>query len=390
MPSESISVYRSAQESATSDAERCLASVGIAEGLRVVEAHDELFQVLESAQAIAREHELSLELARIHQLRGGVHFLRGETDACISAHKAAVRHAEAAGSPEMEAQTLSGLGDAEYVRGRLTSAHGYFDRCIAISREHGLGKTLAANLVMRGATARYQVQRRAAYRDFEEALTLCEETGQPRAKMIALYAGECFAEWGEWEKGEQWLQSRLEISRRLGSRAFEGQSLVELARIAYWRGRHEEARQLAQEGVQVLRAGSMAFAGAQALGMLALATHDSTRCRQALAEGEEILRSRNSVSHNFTHFYPDAMDSSYRMQAWDDVDRFAQALEDYTSAEPLRLVNFYIARGRSLAAFGRGNHDQDTMKELARLRDDAESMQLTFATPALEKALSSA
>jgi len=57
------------------------------------------------------------------------------------------------------------------------------------------------------------------------------------------------------------------------------------------------------------------------------------------------------------------------MRVWDEVDRYAQALEDYANAEPLPLIDFYVARGRALAAFCRGNNDRGAKQELRRLRD---------------------
>ena len=154
------------------------------------------------------------------------------------------------------------------------------------------------------------------------------------------------------------------------------------------RGCWDEAENLAQEAVDTLRDGGMAFTGAQALGMLALVTRNSDRRRSALAEAEELLRG-DSISHNFTGFYPTAMEACLQMGEWDEVDRYAQALEDYTSAEPLPHTAFLIARGRALAAFGRGNRDDATMQELQRLRDEAERVGLKVAIRALEEALAS-
>jgi class 3 adenylate cyclase/tetratricopeptide (TPR) repeat protein len=387
-PKESIEVYRKAKAGATSDIDRCRASVGIAEGLRIIDAYDELLEELQFIEVIANEHELSLELARVHQLRGGVHFFRGETEACVEANKVALQYAEAAGSPEIMAQTLSGLGDVEYLRGRLISAYRYFDRCIEISREQGLGKILAANLSMRGDGYRSKNDHAPALRDYEEAVSLAQETGQTRAEMIALFAGECLAEWGDLDEGERWLKRRLALARRLGSRSFVGRTLAELGRIAYMRGCRDQAEKLAQEAVDTLRDGGMAFAGAQALGVLALVTRNSERRRSALCEAEELLRG-SSVSHNSLSFYPDAMETCLQTGQWDEVDRYAQALEDYTRAEPMPRSDLSIARGRALADFGRGKRDDATIQKLQRLRDEAERANLTVAIPALDKALSS-
>ncbi len=383
---ESIDVYRKAKETTTSDIDRCRASVGIAEGLRIAEAHDELLEELNFVEAIATKHDLSLELARAHQLRGGVHFLRGETEACIEANKAALEFAEAAGSLEIRAQTLSGLGDAEYVRGRMLSAHRYFNECIEISREQGLGKIVAANLPMRADMYRWQNKIVPALRDYEEAISLAQETGHPRAEMIAL-EGDTLAAWGKVDEGERSARRRLALARRLGSQLFIGWALTSLGRIAYLRNRWDEAEQLAQEAVDALRDGGMAFAGPMALGTLALVTRNSDRRRSALSEAEELLCG-DSVSHNFLGFYPDAMETCLQMAEWDGVDRYAQALEGYTSAEPLPYTDFLIARGRALAAFGRGYRDDATMQELQRLRDEAKHIGLEVAIPALDKALS--
>lgn len=132
----------------------------------------------------------------------------------------------------------------------------------------------------------------------------------------------------------------------------------------------------------------MAFAGAQALGVLALVTRNSERRRSALCEAEELLRG-GSVSHNSLSFYPDAMETCLQTGQWDEVDRYAQALEDYTRAEPMPRSDLSIARGRALADFGRGKRDDATIQKLQRLRDEAERANLTVAIPALDKALSS-
>ncbi len=62
-------------------------------------------------------------------------------------------------------------------------------------------------------------------------------------------------------------------------------------------------------------------------------------------------------------------------------------MEAFTRNEPLPRTDFFIARGRALAAFGRGSRDDKTMQELKRLRDEAGRVGLKLAIPALETAL---
>ncbi|QBQ55078.1 hypothetical protein [Nitrosococcus wardiae] len=47
----------------------------------------------------------------------------------------------------------------------MIAAYGYFDRCVALCREHGLGRVEVANLAMRGVTQFYQNAIEAALAD---------------------------------------------------------------------------------------------------------------------------------------------------------------------------------------------------------------------------------
>ena len=75
---------------------------------------------------------------------------------------------------------------------------------------------------------------------------------------------------------------------------------------------------------------------------------------------------------------------------WDSVERYAAALESYTSAEPLLWTTFFIIKGRALAKFGRGKRDDATMEEFQHLLDEAGRTGLKTALPALEEALGTA
>jgi hypothetical protein len=122
------------------------------------------------------------------------------------------------------------------------------------------------------------------------------------------------------------------------------------------------------------------------LAELARNTDNPTVRRQALDEGEEILR-EGAVSHSHLFFYADGMDTHLESNQWDEVDRYAAALEEFTRPEPVPWCDFFIARGRTLAAYGRGNRDDSTIEELRRLRSEAERVGLRMALPALVAAL---
>ena len=106
-------------------------------------------------------------------------------DACLESNAIALRHATVANSPELEAQALGGLGDAEFARGRMISAYDYYHRCTDLGRAHGLTRIVAANLPQRGQTLLYRNDLEAALNDCKESAELAAKICQPRAELIA-------------------------------------------------------------------------------------------------------------------------------------------------------------------------------------------------------------
>ena len=386
---ESIGSYRQALEAADEGAGRCRALIGVAEGLRLSEDLSELLDVLSEAQALAEARSLWPELARIHQLKGGVYFIRGEIETCLEANTASLGAARDAKSPELEIQALGGLGEAEFARGRMISAYGYYDRCIELGREHGLDRVIAANLSMRGQTLLYRNEIEAALNDCREASELGARIRQPRAEMIAAIVAAYVTESDDPAASKAWATAGLEIARRLGARLFESINLAYLARAAAREGTPSEAARLVRESLAIIRdsESGMRFLGPQTLGAFVLITDDAHQRRKALKEGRDLL-GRGALGHNHLWFYRDAMEVCLRTAAWNEVDDYARAFEDYTGAEPLPWSDFFIARGRVLADFGRGRRDEATLLEIGRLRDEAERIGFKDALSSLDEASS--
>jgi hypothetical protein len=126
------------------------------------------------------------------------------------------------------------------------------------------------------------------------------------------------------------------------------------------------------------------------LGWLALYTDDAEERQAALAEGEALLNAGGLVSHNYLLFYRAAIEAALDTGDWDAAERYAAAAEDYTRSEPLPWIDFIIARGHALAAWGRGQRDSATSAALGRLLDEARRIGWAAVLPALEAALADA
>ena len=100
---------------------------------------------LDQAEIAATGSNLLAELSRIHFLRGNILFPRGELDRCFREHQEGLRFAQLAKRPDLEAASLGGIGDAEYMRGRMTSARARLEECVRLSAKLGLGRIEVAN-----------------------------------------------------------------------------------------------------------------------------------------------------------------------------------------------------------------------------------------------------
>jgi tetratricopeptide (TPR) repeat protein len=382
-----MEAYRSALQLADSDTERVVAWIGLVAGMRMVDRYDEGLEILDSAEKAALRLGLVLELARIHHLRGNLCFPLGRIEDCQKEHELSLEFAQRALSLENEARALGGLGDAYYAQGRMRTAHEHFQRCVDLCRDHGFGRIEVANLSMAAITRMYfdplHVVVDAANAAIDAATKIAHERAEVIAQNCALLA---LTDMGELHRAKEHLARLEALVRHLGARRFEVTGSVYRARIAYMEGQHAGVLELLRNAMKISRDIGVGFGGARVLGTLAMTTHDPEERKQALKGGEEILRS-GAVSHNHFLFYRDAIEASLSAGDWVSVERYATALEDYTRSEPLPWTDFFIARGRALAAFGRGGRDEATTVKLERLRDETERLGLKSGLPAIEKAL---
>jgi class 3 adenylate cyclase/tetratricopeptide (TPR) repeat protein len=386
----SIEAFERALETAADDTQRTKAWIGQAEGMRIVDRYDEAFAALNMAEAAAVAQGRADQLTQIHFLRGNLYFPLGNIDGCLDQHELALEYARKAGSVEDEARALGGLGDAYYQRGRMVTAHKHFRRCVELSREHGFRGIEVANLSMVGTSRYYLNELREALEDGLATIEGAAKIGHHRAELLGrIGACRVLFQMTDIEAARKHLREAQILAERLGARRFEAQNLLYLAKLLRIEGRRSEALNLCEDARAISRDTGAGFVGPQVWAEVARNTDDQAARRQALQEGEMILR-KGAVSHNHFYFYADGMEACLESEEWDEMDRYAAALEEFTRQEPLPWCDFFITRGRILAAYGRGNRTDSMMQELRRLRNEAERVELRMALPALDAALANA
>jgi tetratricopeptide (TPR) repeat protein len=387
---ESIVAFKLALESAADDVRRCRAWIGMAAGLRVADRQKAALEALEQAEAAATRQSLVPERVQIHYLRGNVYFPLGNIDGCLAEHEKSLRIAREVGSTEGEALALGGLGDAYYLRGHMRSACEQFRACIGVCRDHGYVRIEVANLHMVGWSRFHLMEYAEALEDGLESIRMADAVSHRRAKVLGLMlAGIVEVEFGQFVEAQDHLERGLELARTISAGNFEAQTLRLLAALNAAQGRMSEARDFAERAVEVVHEVGMTFIGPSVLATKAALTEDRDECRRALAEAESILES-GCVAHNHFWFAQTAIDHALAIGEWGEAERYATRLAAYTREQSLPGPDFLIARGRALAAWGRGTRTENLVAEIGRLHDLAVLHGLKLLASGLDRALAAA
>jgi tetratricopeptide (TPR) repeat protein len=219
------------------------------------------------------------------------------------------------------------------------------------------------------------------------AIGSAARVGHRRAEIVARHAAFCVLYTiGDLARAAEQADRTLELIQKLGARRFEAETLSDQALILLAQGHRQQALAQLDQALAISRETGIRFMGPWILGRIALATDDPQVRQNAIQECEELLR-EGCVSHNYFWFYHDAINASLKAGDWAQAEHFATALEDYTRAEPLPWSDFHIARGRALAATGRGQRDPATRQTLQDLIATAERLDWKAVIPALRDAL---
>ncbi len=384
---DSIKGYQSALEYADDDIGRFQAWLGLAGGMRIADRYDDALDILEKAEAVARRQNLISERAKVHHFRGNLYFPMGRIEECALEHEKSLKFAQESGSSEAEVNSLSGLADASYVAGRMNTAFQYFSRCVEVARQCDFTKIEVPNRSMVGFSRMYLNQISEALEDALETIAAAKKVGHQRAEMLGeILAAYAFFEMEVYDKSHQHNARAIELARGLGASRFEAQSLFYKGKLERVEGKVDDAIKTLETALAISEEVGHGFAGPRIVSEIARNPTEIKAKTEALAEGMRMLAA-GSVSHNHFVFYENAIEVSFDIADWGGAERFASDLEDFTKAEPLPWSNFIIARGRALAAYGRGQRDSAINEELQRLSKIAQQASLKTAAHQIDAAL---
>ncbi len=369
---ESIFTFNEALDASEIESDKCLALIGVAEGLRVASKYDEAIAVLDDAGKYAEERPEGIK-ARIHYLQGSVYFPLGNVDGCLQNHEKSLRYAKLAEDAEAEANALSGLGDAHYLQGLMKDAYERFSQCVAISRKNDLGRIEVANLHMMGWSRIHLMEFREALEDSLTSADLASRVGNRRAEMTAhMLTGATSFKLGDYGRAEAGALAGLNLADEIGATALSINALVIQAQIFRDTGKPNEARVSIQDAIQRLRHTGQSFIGPLVLAVAASLEPDRKERTRLLGRAETIL-DEGCVGHNYMWFTDEAINIARQDEDWGALERYASRLRNYTQKQPLDFADFLIKKAGALSKVGRGKGGSALKEKLVWLEKTAQN-----------------
>jgi hypothetical protein len=307
--------------------------------------------VLAEAETAAMAHAFAEPLARIHALRGNLHFPRGRLAECLEAHRQSLHWATVAQSPLAEAGARAGLAWAQYQRGDFAAAATEASKGLALAQDDGFDRIRLSAYRVRAVSRLFLLEHEAAQADAEAAIALAAEQRDSLNEVLArtTLATLLLERW-EPDAAEEVAAVALDLARAHASVGMEAAPLWVLGTAAGARG--DAVRSVAfLEQARSLAAGSPAirFALPRILGTLAFFAPAEARA-QLIEEGEAEL-ARAAVAHSAFGFWGSAIHAGLVHRDRALVHRCEVGLARFAGETPWAVAMLAMARihGRLLA-----------------------------------------
>lgn len=383
---QALKSYQDQLNHCSSPEKKADALIGIANCFNTLDQPEDAHSALDTAHQIAIEHDYVLALSRIYYLNGNFLFPKGKVEECFEHQKKSLHFARQANNIEMEARALGGLGDAAYAKGKMSSAHNYFSRCLGLCHQHDLKQVSAANLFMLGTVSIYHNQTQSALSVTEESILTADLVGHKRAKIVShLTAGWILLDWLRLDEALEHIDTGLEIAKEIGAKRFVPFLLESKARYYFSYSEKDKALACIDTAIkEVNELDAHTFIGPWLLGTRATFTDDWRSAYQFLKSGVSFLE-QGAIGHNHYRFYVAAIETSIKHRQYKHTLKYIDQLKKFTCNEETPWSNFYIHRAEFILKHIDSKINIDK-PELNRLIDTAHKAKLLTALPALEDA----
>ncbi len=361
--------------------------LGSAAALRVKDRLDAAQELLDRAEAVLPADGMEPLRSRICHLRGNIAFPLGRVEQCLAQHSRALELAEQAGSPELVALALGGMGDAHYAQGRYLTALASYERCVAIAAEHGFGRIEVANRSMIPISRGCVGPLHGAFAEARLAVEAAARVGHRRAEIVACHSAFFACAWQHrLEEADAYIDRAEELTAQIGAFRFRAENMAFRAEIARLAGRRGDAARMAAAALADSEATAPYYLGPAIAGFLAAAAEDAATRERALDTGERLLAG-TALRHNHYLLFMGAIEGCLEGADWDRATSYANRLAKEFSVEPMPYVELLATRGRALASWGRGDRSAGARADLVEAAREAEELGYLWLVPRLREAL---
>ena len=381
-----MAAFSEALDEASDDVQCCDAWMGLSACKRLTDEFVEAIELLDKAQPVAAQYNLTRQLSQIHHLRGNLFYTTGNIEGCHKEHDLALKFAREVDSVEDEARALGGLADAECARGRMRRAYDAFHSCVTRCREIGLGKVEVANQAQMTNCYVFLGKTDEVLTNSRSSVEAARRAGHLRAEVNAL-SGICEAavDIGDSALMTATAEEGIGLAKQLQSQAWEAFYLCISALAHFFAGDSTRACVLARQAEEIGRP-SRAFIGGWTLGVLAIVSDSMALKRKALNQAEELCNTGMN-GEAVLHFLYFAIMTCSQSAMWDELEQYTQMLDNFTKDDPIPWADFYVGYGQVLTKKARGTQSDAITEQLNELLDQANCMGYTGAVAGIRAAL---
>lgn len=321
-----------AAAAAATPEERVATLIAAADALSALQP-DRALAVLSQAEGPALAGQMAGELARIHAIRGNIHFPAGRLEDCLASHRQALVWARRAGRATAEAGALSGLAWAHYQKGEFAAAETQASQCLAMADGEVFDRIRLAALRVRGVTRLFLLRHEAAEADARQAVALAAAQGDAFNEVLARTTlGTVHLERGDADTAFAAAEPALALCDSRSGLGVEAAPLWVMGAAAAMRGDAAEALALLTRAREAGGRPAIRFGLPRILGTLACLVPAAERAA-LVGEGAALLE-RLGAAHSAFGFWASAAQAGLAFEDHALLDRALAGFERFAGADP--------------------------------------------------------
>lgn len=211
-----------------------------------------------------------------------------------------ILQSSAAPDKSLRSKLLSWIGVFKWRHGDYEQSEKYHKENLAIGREIGDKRGIAASLNSLGIVSFYRGDYEQAEKYSKESLAIGKETGDKRGIAVSINnLGNLSFDWGDYDQSEKYFKESLVILEEIGDKRGVAATINNLGNVSYERGDYEQAEKYYKECLAIRKEIGDQRGIAASMGNLGNVSSARGDYEQAEKYHEESLAIRKNIGDKF-------------------------------------------------------------------------------------------